>query len=97
MNNSESLEILRYSPGGYHVPHVDSYQTEEQLKRESPVYGNRYAQGLLFLSNTKLGGNFVMPWLGIAVVPQPGSLVLWHNTDRNGNFDSRYELWGLYS
>jgi hypothetical protein len=41
------------------------------------------------LSQPKLGGNFAMPLLGTSVVPKPGALVIWHNTDRNGNMDQR--------
>ena len=89
MDHSELLEIVKYRPGGVHRPHVDQYQNEEDLLRESPVYGNRFAQGLLFLSQPQLGGNFVMPLLGLAVVPYLGSLVIWHNTDRRGNMDHR--------
>ena len=88
MDHSEALEIVVYPPGGQHKPHVDYYATEEEVLKESN-YGNRFAQGLLLLSNTKLGGNFVMPELGISVVPHPGTLVIWHNTDRNGNMDQR--------
>ena len=89
MDHSEDLEIVKYRPGDVHKPHVDQYQDEEELKKESPIYGNRYAQGLLMLSQPKLGGNFAMPLLGISVVPHPGTLVIWHNTDRNGNMDQR--------
>ena len=92
MENSEALEIVRYRPGGRHEPHVDYYQTEEDLMEEAHGYGNRFAQGLLFLSSTKLGGNFVMPWLGISVVPYPGSLVIWHNTNIYGDMDHRYSF-----
>ena len=92
MDNSEALEIVRYRPGGRHEPHVDYYQTEEDLMEEAHGYGNRFAQGLLFLSSTKLGGNFVMPWLGISVVPYPGSLVIWHNTNIYGDMDHRYSF-----
>ena len=44
MDHSEDLEIVHYRPGGVHLPHVDQYTDEEELKRESPIYGNRYAQ-----------------------------------------------------
>ena len=88
MDHSEVLEIVRYRPGGVHVPHVDQY-TDEELMIEPSIYGNRYAQGLFFLTHTELGGNFVMPLLGIAVVPHPGTLVIWYNTDRNGIMDHR--------
>ena len=57
--------------------------------QEFSEYGNRIAQGILFLSHTELGGNFAMPELGVVFVPHPGSLVVWHNTDRSGNMDRR--------
>ena len=59
------------------------------MKSQSSIYGNRYAQGLIFLSKPKLGGNFAMPLLGISVVPAIGSMVVWHNTDRNGHLTMR--------
>ena len=89
MDHSEDLEIVRYRLGGVHLPHVDQYTDEEELKRESPIYGNRYAQGLIFLQKPELGGNFVLPLLGLSIVPTPGSLVFWQNTDRDGNMDQR--------
>ena len=90
MDHSETLEIVRYRPGGHHTPHVDYYKDEEEILEETDgIYGNRFAQGFLLLSSTKIGGNFVMPWLGISVVPHPGSLVIWHNTNMYGNMDNR--------
>ena len=89
MEHSEQLEIIRYRPGGVHMPHVDQYQDEEEVMTESPEYGNRFAQGLIFLKKPKLGGNFAMPLQGLSVVPQPGSLVIWHNADLDGNLDYR--------
>eukprot|EP00092_Neocalanus_flemingeri_P007022 GFUD01007584.1.p1 GENE.GFUD01007584.1~~GFUD01007584.1.p1 ORF type:complete len:441 (+),score=100.57 GFUD01007584.1:37-1359(+) len=89
MDHSEDLEIIKYRPGGVHEPHVDNYETEEEVMRESPDYGNRYANGLLFLTHTELGGNFAMALLGISVVPCPGTMVIWHNVDRNGIMDHR--------
>ena len=89
MDHSEDLEIVTYPPGGVHLPHVDQYTNEEELMRESPIYGNRYAQGLIFLQKPELGGNFVLPLLGLSIVPTPGSLVFWQNTDRDGNMDQR--------
>ena len=89
MDHSEDMEIVKYHPGGVHLPHNDQYENDEELKRLSPIYGNRYAQGLIFLHKPELGGNFAMPLLGVSIVPTPGSLVVWHNTDRDGNMDQR--------
>ena len=89
MEHSETLEIVRYRPGGVHIPHVDQYENEEDLMAESPEYGNRFAQGLLCLKKPKFGGNFAMPLQGLSIVPEPGSLVIWHNTDLEGNMDYR--------
>ena len=75
VDNWTNFEIFKYRPGGVNnSPHTD-YST--------------VAQGLLFLSNTQLGGNFIIPLLGIAVNPQPGSPVVWQNLDRNGDNDPR--------
>ena len=90
MDHSEELEIIKYRPGGVHVPHVDQYEGDELIRASLP-YGNRYVPGLLFLTHTGLGGNFAMPLLGISVVPNPGTLVMWHNTDRNGNITQNAE------
>merc|ERR1712106_600604 len=89
MDHSEDLEIVKYRPGGVHSPHVDQYQDEEELMLESPIYGNRYAQGLIFLQKPELGGNFAMPLLGLSIVPTPGALVVWHNADNEGHMDQR--------
>ena len=55
------------------MPHVDQYVDEEDLMTDSPEYGNRYAEGLVFLKMPKLGGNFAMPLQGLSIVPKPGS------------------------
>ena len=103
MEHAEDLEIIKYRPGGIHELHVDQFNEESviiffrdpylsycvNLLQEYSAYGNRIAQGILFLTNTKLGGNFAMPMLGVVFVPTPGSLVVWHNTDRRGNMDRR--------
>ena len=77
-NNDEeewnNFMIFKYRPGGGIRPHTDY-----------PIV----IQGLFFFSTTLLGGNFILPLLGIAVNPEPGSLVVWHNLDRNGDFDPR--------
>ena len=91
---ADDFWILKYRPGGYIAPHTDYQDMEDQEiieKKEFSSFGNVFAQGVLFFTGTELGGNFVMPLLEIAVNPEPGSLVIWHSTDRQGNFDPRYE------
>ena len=82
INLYNDVEIYKYRPGGFIQPHSD------YLFSSSP-YGKNVAQGLLFFSSTLLGGNYIMPLLGIAVNPDPGKLVVWRNWDRSGNFDPR--------
>merc|ERR1719233_2599710 len=82
MNLYNDVEIYKYRPGGFIQPYSG------YLFSSSP-YGKNVAQGLLFFSHTQLGGNFIMPLLGIAVNPDPGKLVVWRNVDRSGNFDPR--------
>ena len=82
INLYNDVEIYKYRPGGFIQPHSD------YLFSSSP-HGKNVAQGLLFFSSTQLGGNFIMPLLGIAVNPDPGKLVVWRNVDRSGNYDPR--------
>ena len=79
---AEDVWPLRYRPGEFASPHIDYYNVH-------PVYGPTTVQGLFFLTSTELGGNLVLPLLGIAVNPEPGSLVLWYDMDLNGNHDPR--------
>ena len=81
--------VFKYRPGSFVGLHNDYYLSEKKKTEQSTFYGNRFAQGLLFFSGTDLGGNFILPFLGIAVNPEPGSLVVWHNVDRKGSFDPR--------
>ena len=89
MENSEDLELVRYRPGGEHKPHVDQYETESEMEGVDPLYGNRFSQGLIFLNKPFLGGNFVMPMLGVSVVPRVGDMVVWYNTDSTGHLTHR--------
>ena len=41
MENAEDLEVIEYRPGGFHVPHVDYYESTEELEQENNGYGNR--------------------------------------------------------
>ena len=91
MDHGENFEVIKYRPGTFHIPHLDFYYEEEGLE-QSTKFGNKYVDGLIFLTGTDLGGNFVMPLLGIAVNPEPGSLVIWSNEDRQGNMDIRYGI-----
>ena len=81
--------VFQYRPGSFVGLHNDYHLSKTKKMEQSPFYGNRFAQGLLFFSRTELGGNFILPFLGIAVNPEPGSLVVWHNVDRKGSFDPR--------
>ena len=79
----ERLDVLKYRPGTFHVVHIDYW-------KESLDILDRHSQGSVFLTGTEVGGNFVMPLLGIAVKPKPGSLVIWYNENRHGMMDIRY-------
>lgn len=79
---SEPLQILRYAPGQYYKPHVDSYRGQDLDKaiREGGQRHQRYFTGLMYLNDGFEGGNTTFPRLGITVRPKRGRLLVWSNT-----------------
>jgi len=78
-----SMEIYKYRLGGAHMPHMDFY-TDEHILKAGEDEGNRVAITMIFLRQTKRGGGFAMPRLGIYIAPTPGAMLIWRNVDNRG-------------
>lgn len=82
----ENIQVAKYDPGGFFVPHFDSF--DENLMK---VYGNvggfgptgqRIYTAIIYL-NTCVGGSTIFPELGIKIPPEKGKLLLFNLVDGN--------------
>lgn len=71
----EPIQLLKYTPGQFYVPHHD-YSFEE-LKL---ACGPRIFTFFLYLSDVEEGGATHFPDLGVSIKPRKGKAVLWPNT-----------------
>ncbi|CAE7535583.1 unnamed protein product [Symbiodinium pilosum] len=83
----EPLQLIRYSPGQYYRPHMD---THEEPQRMSSYSGEQRTHTLLVFMNDVPkedgGGHLSFPNLGLQVLPRAGDAVLWPNL-RDGKPD----------
>ena len=66
---SGSYELLRYTPGGFYVEHVDAIH-------DHPVLGHRRLSFVLFCNDDYEGGELHFSRQGITVRPEAGSALL---------------------
>ncbi len=71
----EPIQLLRYTPGQFYVPHHDYSFQELQL-----ACGPRILTFFLYLSDVEDGGATFFPDLNITIRPKKGMAVLWPNT-----------------
>ncbi|XP_030372847.1 prolyl 4-hydroxylase subunit alpha-2-like isoform X3 [Scaptodrosophila lebanonensis] len=81
LKNSTTIQVMNYGLGGHFREHVD-YIGEDWNDDKNEFlasYGNRFATVLFFVSNVTQGGTLVFPRLQIAVRPERGAALVWHN------------------
>eukprot|EP00435_Cladocopium_sp_Y103_P035452 s2227_g9.t1 len=89
-NRIEPLQLVKYLPGQYYSPHMD---THEEPERKSSYSGEQRSHTMLvFLSDVAEedgGGHLHFPRLGVSVLPCVGDAVLWRNLTDDGEPDLR--------
>jgi prolyl 4-hydroxylase len=85
MENSEDLQVVNYTKGGYFKPHYDACEgSEEFCKLMNKSAGPRYLTFLIYLNDDYKGGETHFPNLNKTVKPKKGKLVIFKSTDSNG-------------
>lgn len=64
VTKGEGLKVMRYTPGGFYKPHIDSVGTE------------RVVSAILYLNTDVKGGNTTFPLQEMEIEPRAGRLVL---------------------
>jgi len=83
--NGERIEGQRYLPGQQFSPHTDWFPPGTEVGAEERRYGGQRAvTAMAYLNQVEEGGETDFPYLGIAIRPRPGTLLVWNNADENG-------------
>lgn len=83
--SAEPMQGQRYRAGEEYRHHADYFRTERdhwQLEKERG--GQRTWTAMLYLNTPEAGGATDFPRLGLAVEPEPGTLLVWNNMGRTG-------------
>ncbi len=81
----ETVQGQRYAPGQEFKPHHDWFYTRAGYwPQESRRGGQRSWTAMIYLNAVEEGGETEFPRLGIAVPPQPGTLLAWNNAQADG-------------
>lgn len=76
LDHGETLQILRYGPGGKYDPHYDYFDPALPGSREAlRVAGNRVGTLIMFLQSPERGGSTLFPDVGLEVFAQRGNAV----------------------
>lgn len=82
---AETMQGQRYLPGEQYRHHCDFFRTErEHWQRERRRGGQRTWTAMLYLNTVEAGGATDFSELDLAIVPEPGTLVVWNNMTRSG-------------
>lgn len=80
LQNAESVQAIHYDATQQYAPHFDAWQHDSEAgQRCMKRGGQRLVTGLLYLNEVAAGGGTVFPKLDLAIEPQPGRLVIFHN------------------
>lgn len=83
--NSEDLQVVNYTDGGYFKPHYDACEgSEEFCKLMNKSAGPRNITFLVYLNDNYEGGETHFPNLNKTVKPKKGKLLIFKSTDANG-------------
>lgn len=82
--NGEGLQILRYLPGQEYRAHYDAFSESASVQHHLDEGGQRVATIIVYLKSPDIGGGTSFPLAGIALCPKPGTAVMFHNVDAEG-------------
>jgi len=81
----EVIQGQRYNAGQEFKPHTDWFpRTSAAWVREQQHGGQRAFTAMAYLNAVEEGGETDFPELDIAIVPRPGTLLVWNNADQSG-------------
>ena len=82
---AEVTQGQRYLAGQQYKHHFDFFSTtQDYWEREKRRGGQRTWTAMVYLNKVEGGGATDFPELGLAVEPEPGTLLTWNNMDRKG-------------
>jgi prolyl 4-hydroxylase len=83
VENQESLQVVRYTKGGFFTPHYDPCSLDKKgaCKRMNGSAGPRMCTVLIYLNDDFEGGHTVFPKIGLSVRPETGKAVVFQGTD----------------
>ena len=85
-STGETLQGQRYLEGQEFKPHVDWFTPGTPAWDEAwPCGGQRAFTAMAYLNTVEEGGETDFPLLDIALKPRAGTLLVWNNTDANGD------------
>ncbi|XP_030372848.1 prolyl 4-hydroxylase subunit alpha-2-like isoform X1 [Scaptodrosophila lebanonensis] len=81
LKGSSPVQVFNYGLGGHFREHFDfvGEDRDDEINKFLVSDGNRFATILFFASNVAQGGTLVFPRLQIAVRPERGAALVWHN------------------
>jgi prolyl 4-hydroxylase len=83
--HGERIEGQRYEIGQQFSPHTDWFPPGSAIgDHERQFGGQRAFTAMAYLNPVESGGETDFPHLGIAIKPQPGTLLVWNNADEDG-------------
>ncbi len=82
LSHAESFQVIRYSPGAEYKGHFDAFDpTTDTGKRNWARGGQRLITALGYLNHVEEGGETRFTKLDMAVEPEPGKLLVFHNCE----------------
>lgn len=85
VDHAEPLQVNRYAEGAEFKPHHDN-PSRELLERQGLRHA-RLVSAVAYLDEVQAGGETWFPYLGVRVLPVPGTVLLFHNFTRDGRED----------
>jgi prolyl 4-hydroxylase len=89
IENGESMQVVKYEPGGYFKPHWDDFDPNfpgnlPQIERG----GQRVVTTLMYLNDVEEGGETYFHKLDLTVKPKTGRAIVWWNLTEDGVRDA---------
>jgi prolyl 4-hydroxylase len=86
INNQEELQVVKYEPGGFYLPHFDACDKKvDDCTNFNGDRGERFLTVIMYLNNDFEGGETEFPYVPTKIVPQCGKAAVFVNMDSSGN------------
>jgi len=93
LDTAGALQVVNYGIGGQYEPHYDYIPPKDVKKYQNSgtafKWGNIALTAMVYLTDVLAGGATVFPKLGIQVLPQKGSMLVWYDMLEDGSVDRR--------